>query len=79
MLGLIGGKLTNREQLNVFTKDELIGMYIDYTHRSQKFIKEILNMSASEFVKFQKDCKLMLQVLELTKKDFNNVEVSKND
>ena len=72
MLGLFGGELTNREQLEIFTKDELIDMYIDYTHRSQKFIKEILDMSASEFVKFQKDCKLMLQVLELTKRDFNS-------
>ena len=70
MLGLIGGELTNREQLNVFTKDELIDMYIYQSERNQAFFKEILDMSIEEFTKFQKDCKLMLQVIELTKKDF---------
>ena len=77
MLGLIGGELTNREQLNIFTKDELIDMYSYQSERNQAFLKEILDMSIDEFTKFQKDCKLMLQVIELTKKDFNNVEVSK--
>ena len=79
MLGLIGGELTNREQLNVFSKDELIDMYIYQSERNQTFMKEILDMSVDEFTKFQKDCKLMLQVIELTKKDFNNVEVRKDD
>lgn len=79
MLGLIGGELTNRQQLDVFNKDELIDMYIYQSDRNQAFLKEILNMSVEEFTKFQKDCKLMLQVIELTKKDFNNLEVSKND
>lgn len=79
MLGLIGGELTNREQLEIFTKDELIDMYIYQSQRNQAFLKEILDMSADQFTKFQKDYKLMLQVIELTKKDFNSVEVSKND
>ena len=77
MLGLIGGELTHREQLNVFTKDELIDMYIYQSERNQAFLKQILDMSVEEFTNFQKDCKLMLQVIELTKKDFNSVEVSK--
>ena len=79
MLGLIGGELTHREQLEIFTKDELIDMYIYQSQRNKAFLKEILDMSVEEFTKFQKDCKLMIQVLELTKKDFNSVEVSKND
>ena len=74
MLGLIGGELTNRQQLEIFNKDELIDMYIYQSERNQTFLKEILDMSAADFVKFQKDCKLMLQVIELTKKDFSNVE-----
>ena len=79
MLGLFGGELTHREQLEIFTKDELIDMYIYQSERNQAFLKEILDMSVDEFTKFQKDCKLMLQVIELTKKDFSNVEVIKND
>ena len=79
MLGLIGEELTNREQLEVFSKDELIDMYIYQSERNQAFLKEILDMSVDAFTKFQKDCKLMLQVIELTKKDFQQNEVNKND
>ena len=79
MLGLFGGELTNREQLEVFSKDELIDMYIYQSERNQALLKEILDMNVEEFTKFQKDCKLMLQVIELTKKDFNNIKVSKDD
>lgn len=79
MLGLFGGELTNREQLEVFSKDKLIDMYIYQSERNQTFLKEILDMSIEEFTKFQENAKLMLQVIELTKKDFQKVGNNNND
>lgn len=79
MLGLFGGELTNREQLEVFSKDELIDMYIYQSERNQTLLKEILDMSFEDFTKFQENAKLMLQVIELTKKDFQKVGGNNND
>ena len=79
MLGLFGGELTNRAQLEVFSKDELIDMYIYQSERNQAFLKEILNMSFEDFTKFQENANLMLQIIELTKKDFQKVGDNNND